>query len=623
MSVIIADRATGVSPSSGEPILSSQVKIKPEEAKGRAFVDRLLLDQLTELDAVVKLGELAQRLSEHGIGLATVRSLLASNPERFAYAERRWIPASRLEAIGRPLAEAVRVMLARYGAPVALGRIESELGRIRTDTATLRDAIKRLAENDPTFIFADGDLVALAEWAFIGGDMSTERAFRMNGVQPEEVEAIRKKLGKFDWRADDAIAQALAKLAPVSAKALAAAFWCELNSQDPRAILLFRDREFFAELITTPGFTYLDGEMHPQGDMPKWIAAANKVADKLSPLVEVEDAAPIEVRDEDVEKMVTRIQHSEQTITATKLLEDFYEITPSNKTFPDDMANVLDALTTRSDVWWVGGDRLRKPNSAPDFIFSVPEVFTFVPSGVLDEEGEPVDVELDDDGLSSSLRKLLVHPLATDVLDEDIMPQPKTMPEQIRLVLKTLHRELGTLPMCQFPTGWLDPKPSVQELIFVDPSGRELQVWANHEARLLFNLVDWWFEQPVESGAVFTLTKTAKPNVFEFEWLDQTDPVIFISAQRMEELREMQANSEGKSTLQILIEVMAHWQKGADFLSILAQVNVVRRTSRRLLASLLSSYQCFYQRSGSPVWHFDNKKVELGFDKTKKRFVRK
>ena len=36
--------------------------------------------------------------------------------------------------------------------------------------------------------------------------------------------------------------------------------------------------------------------------------------------------------------------------------------------------------------------------------------------------GEPVDVELVDDGLSTSLRKLLQHPLATDVLDEDILP---------------------------------------------------------------------------------------------------------------------------------------------------------------------------------------------------------
>jgi hypothetical protein len=77
------------------------------------------------------------------------------------------------------------------------------------------------------------------------------------------------------------------------------------------------------------------------------------------------------------------------------------------------------------------------------------------------------------------------------------------------------------------------------------------------------------------------------------------------------------------STLDLLVEVMGHWPKGADFLTVLAELNVVRRTSRRLVASLLSSYQCFYQRSGSPVWHFDAKKIDLGFDKTKKKFIKK
>jgi len=337
----------------------------------------------------------------------------------------------------------------------------------------------------------------------------------------------------------------------------------------------------------------------------------------------VEDAAPIEVKAEDVGAMAQKVAESDATVTATRLLEEFYEITPGNKTFPDDMANVMAALQGESTVWWVGGDRFRKPDSAPDFIYSVPEPFHFVATDVRDEEGELVDVELTDEGLSSSLRKLLSHPLATDVLDEDIAPAPKTMPEELRLVLKSIHRELGTFPMCQIPTAWLAPEPSVQELIFIDPNGRELQVWANHDARLLYNLIDWWYEQPVESGAVFTLTKTARPNVFEFAWLDQTDPVVYISNQRMEELREIQSRAEGRSTLDLLVEVMGHWPKGADFLTVLAEVNVVRRSPRRLIASLLSSYQCFYQRSGSPVWHFDAKKLDQGFDKTKKKFIKK
>ena len=115
------------------------------------------------------------------------------------------------------------------------------------------------------------------------------------------------------------------------------------------------------------------------------------------------------------------------------------------------------------------------------------------------------------------------------------------------------------------------------------------------------------------------------PNVFEFSWEDQADPVLHISAQRMEELRQIQVETYERqmSTLEVLCKVMAHYPKGADFLTLLAEINVVRRTPRRLVASLLSSYVCFFQRSGSPVWHYDAKKLDQGFDKTKKKFVKK
>ncbi|MBL8065722.1 MAG: hypothetical protein JNM34_07675, partial [Chthonomonadaceae bacterium] len=85
----------------------------------------------------------------------------------------------------------------------------------------------------------------------------------------------------------------------------------------------------------------------------------------------------------------------------------------------------------------------------------------------------------------------------------------------------------------------------------------------------------WWLDQPVESGAVFSIKKTHKPNVLEFAWIDQTDPVVYISNQRMEELREISGRADELSTFDILREVMTHWPKGADFLTILWEVNVV------------------------------------------------
>lgn len=605
--------------------MAKTISIQPEELHARAYADRLILRELTDMESAMKLGELAERLSGVGLGLSAVRLLLASNPDRFTYHDRRWIPTARLEGLGRPINEAVRLVVERFGGPIPIELVEQEIARLHPEVAEdITTRLDRIVQADPNLILTKDGALALTDWAFTATDESVDRAFELHQISKEEVDEAAKKLSGIDWRADDAVEKALKSAAPIKAKVLGAVAWMALNSQDARAILLYDGQKMFGEMLAVDGFVYGgDGILYPEAETKKWITTAVKLADKLAPTIEVEEAAPIDVKAADLKTMAKKIAGADKTVTATRILEEQYEITRANKTFPDDLANVIDALRADGSVWWVGADRFRKPGSAPDFIESVPEPFQFVQSSATDEEGDPIDVELTDEGLSSSLRKLLQHPLATDVLDEDILPAPKTMPEKLRLVLKSIHRELGTFPMCQIPTGWFDAEPAIQEFIFIDANGRELQVWGNNDARLLYNLVDWWYEQPVESGAVFTLTKTPRPNVFEFAWEDQTDPVVYISNQRMEELRQIQAESEEASTLDILIEVMGHWPKGADYLTLLAEVNVVRRTTRRLLASLLSSYQCFYQRSGSPVWHFDNKKVELGFDKTKKKFIKK
>lgn len=605
--------------------MAKTTQLNPNELSARNYVDRLILEKLTELREVIKPSEISDQLQKEGIGLAAVRSLLASNPEMFAYSDRRWVPAARVEGMSRPLNELVRLLVERFGGPMPMPLLITEVVNATGQTEDWAEAmIKRTAEIDRRmFITLIGD-VFLASHVFVAEGEDSERAFAMNKVSAEEVNEAASKLKDFDWRQPDAINKALEQAAPVSLKGFGAAAWKSLNPEDPRAALLYDWREFNAELLSIPGFVYAtDGRIYPESETKNWISTAVKLADKLAPTVEIEDAAPIDLKKEDVETAVKRIIGSEDTVTATSILESQFEITPTVKTFPDDMANLQNALGADKRVWWVGGDRYKKQGEAPDFVKSVPEPFEFVQTSFLQEDGDPVDVELVDEGLSSSLRKLIVHPLATDVNDEEILPEPKNLADTLRLVLKPIHRELGTFPMCQFPTGWFYSEPNIQELIFIDPQGRELQVWLSHEARLLFNLFDWWLDQPVESGAVFSLTRTTKPNVFEFAWLDQTDPVVYISNQRMEELREIASRADDMSTFDILREVMTHWPKGADFLTVLWEVNVVRRTSRRLLASLLSSYVCFYQRSGSPVWHYDQKKVDQGFDKTKKKFIKK
>jgi hypothetical protein len=604
--------------------LAKPTAIKPEEAFARSYADRLILEKLSEMDVAVKLGELADKLSNEGLGLAAVRSLMASNPEVFAFHERRWMPAARLNSAGRPVAEIMRAVIDSFGAPISIEMLLNEVSRVRhQDLDIVEPIVRRVIEKDPTFAEISGDRVGLTTWGFIASEEKLERALAINGISKEQFESAEAKIGSINYRSSDWASEVL-KHVPIKYKELSAVAFSRLNNDDPKSTLIYDAKEIAKSIFAVPGYVYItDGTFISAAEAKTLISNAVKLAQKLTPTIDVDDAQPIELKPEDVTKLIQKITGSSESVTATKLLEEFFEITPGTKTFPDDLVNIMEALRQKSEVVWVGGDRFQKAGEIPDYINEIPAPFEFVQSGVLNDENEEVDVELTDEGLNSSLRKLLQHPLALDVEDEDIQPALKNQPEEIRLVLKSIHRELGTFPLAQLPTGWIDDRPKVQETIFVDGEGRKLQVWVNNETRLMYGLIDWWLDQPIESGAVFTLTRTPEPNVFEFAYLDQPDPVVYISNQRMEELRTLGTEAEGKSTLNLLIDVMNHWPKGADYLTILAEINVARRTSRRLVASLLSSYQCFYQRSGSPVWHFDSKKVDQGFDKSKKKFIKK
>jgi len=127
--------------------LSKTVTIKPDEQFARLYADRLILEALVDLHEVIKPGELSEQLSSKGLGLAAIRSLLASNADIFAYNERRWVPKARLDTEGRPMLAAVDRLLRAFGAPVAVDLMAREIA-IRYGIEP-EDAADRLSRKMP------------------------------------------------------------------------------------------------------------------------------------------------------------------------------------------------------------------------------------------------------------------------------------------------------------------------------------------------------------------------------------------------------------------------------------------------------------------------------------------
>ena len=94
-----------------------------------------------------------------------------------------------------------------------------------------------------------------------------------------------------------------------------------------------------------------------------------------------------------------------------------------------------------------------------------------------------------------------------------------------------------------------------------------------------------------------------------------------ISRNRINELLTLQERAENESlpTFEIMREIMEHYRKGIEYITLLTEINIVRRVSRRLVASLLSEYHCYFQRGGA--WVYDATKLTQGFDKSKRKYL--
>ena len=108
--------------------------------------------------------------------------------------------------------------------------------------------------------------------------------------------------------------------------------------------------------------------------------------------------------------------------------------------------------------------------------------------------------------------------------------------------------------------------------------------------------------------------------------LDEPDKLTHISGHRGEELEEMRDAAKFLSLFELLQNIMREHSNGAELPTLWAEVNMVRRTSKRLMASVLSGYNCFYfkQRGAHQMlWRFDADKLDQGFKRNKRKFVRR
>lgn len=601
----------------------------------------LLHRALVRLGEPARVSEIVRELDDESVSVSLGRHVLESHPRRFVAVDRRWDVAHRYLDRQRPVTRTLEEVVSLYGAAIPTDEVSGELAQIYGRPREAYDEIAPRLLRGPSFFPVRGGLAyGLRSWLLDTQSDAQDDLLFYNYLTSDALAPFQSAAAGMDWDADP-VGTARQIIAvgggfPVDNRVIQY-FAFHALGEDFDAIALYDALSSSPDLLCLPDHRWLD-VASLDAVRAQWQAMAEHVGDQA-----VEEAAPdvaaveapaqpLAVTEEDLADLRRYFEGREEIFTVPDLLTNVLEIRPGSRTFAEDAQTLTGFLRSHpEDFLWVGTDRFRAPETLPPYIGQLPESLTFPTLPRFETaDGEILDQMLKDEAFEEGLQEEILDPVAQDVNDQD-PPGVTRWPEgvsaaspSLRFVLKAHHKEIGTFPLAQVPPGFFPTEPNIVELTLRDAQGNAYPIYVDYDVQLVYGLFDLYAEIAADSGAVFMLEKTDNPAEYRFVDTNETDPGVFVSPNRMEELMDFRSEVEGGapiSTYDIMRRILDHYRKGASFLTLLTEVNLVRRTPRRLVASILSGYHAFHPRANR--WTFDPKREPEGFDRAKTPFIKK
>ena len=585
----------------------------------------------------VRSAEIMGAIGKEEYSAKLVRHVLSASP-RFTQIDRRWDLEVRYEDKVKPMERLLREILVHFGAPMTTQQIANELASVyERPTDYYETMIPRMLSDEIKYFHTSDGLYGLREWLLDPEADNEDDVIFDNDLDEDEIYSLESAASKVDWAAEDLGASAnkflVAVKHPVSNRMIGFLQWRALGDAfDPVASFeqLFKTArlvwmsdgkwankhmvEEYNKILTTLT-DHLSEEVIEEA--PKAIVEKAEVAEEVAPTLS------LNISERDLDEVV-QIVSAKGEAKLPLILETIFELSPRDAIYPVAAEGLSDAMRADPRFTWVGAERWRMANLIPPHVTQVPAELAIPKLMFETPEGERLDVELEDVGLEGILAKELHNPLVQDVGDQDPITEQDELPpvESARCVLTRHHKNLGTFPLCQIPKTFFPFGPHLVE-VTVKEGGKSRDIWANRDTGLVYDIGKFYSDEMPQSGAIFELLKTEKQDEFEFVYEGKTEPLVAIPSGRIEELMAMADEAKNLTTFELMTRLMPYHRKGVQFVTLFTEVNLVRRTTRRLVASVLSAHYAFYQRPKSPLWFFDEKKVDQGFKKAKRKYVRK
>ncbi len=284
-----------------------------------------------------------------------------------------------------------------------------------------------------------------------------------------------------------------------------------------------------------------------------------------------------------------------------------------------------DALRRDAGAWLPTGiGRFLLRESVPAEVGQIPALLKPLQLETIDPDTrEAFDYAMSDEGMEADCAAFIHDPQWEDVGEESEAIFEKTpAPNALRIVILNHHLRAGTLKMRRVDEPFFDLINGLARLSFKTGNNAPILTgWASRDSGLITGLGDWCEENLPPSGGALLLSRAGDQINVE---ISTPDMGTFLTARRVDELEELRENADELSVYEILRRVLGAHPAGMSLPSIWAEVNAVRRTSKRLMCSVLSGYEELVSKQRGPsqfLWTSDSSKAGGGFSRSKRKFV--
>ncbi len=606
------------------------------EALAHHYVADHIAEVLLNRGHALKAGELAAAVLDGQFDPKLLRKVMAASP-RFSVQDRRWNLAMR-GMTQRPLLGALEYHLRSYGRPMPLTLLCNEMAVIARQPIAVEEyqaLIPRLASARRQFFRAADDKWGLTEWLLDIEEPAAEDMMMRNFFLASE-ETLRF-IDKLDAacpsaRASDnsmALAVIQAAKAPVPNKIVQYLTWKRRGEEfDPVAHFERLAADGKLHLLSAAMWIPSASLEHIMAALRELSKEAEKEEIELLPGEETAAAEELVVSPADLEEIHALLAQRRRPVATGELVKKIFELSDTSPSLPAAGEAINEALAQDETLERMGKATWGLRQLVPDHIQDIPAILLVAEVAAERPADAEADVVLEDDGFEEGLATWVHDPRYEDFGEEDeIELSPDHAPAaEIRYPLPYDHWKAGTIKIREADRDFFPPETQLVHATMHPQDGKTFTAWVNQFSTLIYDLEKWYKAARVAPGSIITLKRADLPDHYHLGVEAEPDPLLALAPDRIKRLEALrkEADKTRWSVFEIMCRLMPEHSKGLHFMKLWAEVNAVRRTPRRVVASNLSSYHCFYPRpAGSDNWVFDERRLDQGQKKAKRRFVRK